>query len=296
MVEERKRSLLKIGKIPYANLFPIFYMLQKECDCLHYEFIEGVPSLLNRMLRNGEIDLSPSSSIEYLRYKDRYVFIDGHSLSSKGPIESIFLLSRIPIERLEGKTILTSSQSDTSVVLLDIILRKFYKIECVLEPTNETVESLVNKADAFLCIGDDALKAKKTVNSNTPSLTLPPRGGGQGWGGIYLYDLGDLWFRNTGLPFVFALWIVRKDSSKEKAELLERFTHDLNKAKTLAKGHLDKIAHALRPLLLACHSLNINEEELISYWKGISYDFEEEHNKGLELFRKYSEELGLLQR
>ena len=255
--------------------------------------------MLNRMLRNGEIDLSPSSSIEYLRYKDRYVFIDGHSLSSIGPIESIFLLSRIPIERLEGRKILTSSQSDTSVVLLDIILKKFYKVECFLESTDEKLESLLNKADAFLCIGDDALKAKKTVTSyklqvtskkqiknselRTPNSEL-----------TYIYDLGDLWFRNTGLPFVFALWIVRKDSLKEKAEILEKFTHDLNKAKTLAREHFDKIAHALRPLLLARHSLNINKEELISYWKGISYDFEEEHKKGLELFRKYSEELGLL--
>ncbi|HKZ58213.1 MAG TPA: menaquinone biosynthesis protein [Thermodesulfovibrionales bacterium] len=289
-----KRTVLRIGKIPFTNLFPIFYMLQKECDCSHYEFVEGVPSMLNRMLRNGEIDLSPSSSIEYLRYKDRYVFIDGHSLSSKGPIESIFLISRMPIERLEGRKILTSSQSDTSVVLLDIILKKFYKVECFLESTNETLESLLNKADAFLCIGDDALKAKKTVNSNTPSLTLPPRGGGQGWGGIYLYDLGDLWFRNTGLPFVFALWIVRKDSLKEKAEILEKFTHDLNKAKTLAREHFDKIAQALKPLLFNRHALLLTEKEILSYWKGISFDLKEEHKKGLELFRNYSEELGLL--
>jgi len=294
-----KRTVLRIGKIPFTNLFPIFYMLQKECDCSHYEFMEGVPSMLNRMLRNGEIDLSPSSSIEYLRYKDRYVFIDGHSLSSKGPIESIFLLSRIPIERLEGRKILTSSQSDTSVVLLDIILKKFYKVECFLESTNETLESLLNKAEAFLCIGDDALKAKKTVTSNklrvtsekqiknselrTPNSEL-----------TYIYDLGDLWFRNTGLPFVFALWIVRKDSLKEKAEILEKFTHDLNKAKTLAREHFDKIAHALKPLLFNRHALLLTEKEILSYWKGISFDLNEEHKKGLELFRKYSEELGLL--
>jgi chorismate dehydratase len=252
--------------------------------------------MLNRMLRNGEIDLSPSSSIEYLRYKGGYVFIDGHSLSSKGPIKSIFLISRIPIERLEGRKILTSSQSDTSVVLLDIILKKFYKVECFLESTDETLESLLNKADAFLCIGDDALKAKKTVNSNTPFLTLPPRGGGLGkeWGGIYVYDLGDLWFRNTGLPFVFALWIVRKDSSQEKADLLKKFTHDLNKAKTLAIEHFDKIAHALKPLLFNRHALLLTEKEILSYWKGISFDLKEEHKKGLELFRRYSEELGLL--
>lgn len=267
-------------------------MLQRECDCSQYDFIEGVPSLLNRKLRNGEIDLSPSSSIEYLRYRDRYIFIDGHSLSSKGPIESIFLFSRIPIDKLKGRKILTSSQSDTSVVLLDIILRKFLKVESILEPTDEKIESLLNKADSFLCIGDDALKAKKFVtgenqikNSGLQTLNSEL---------FYIYDLGDLWFKNTGLPFVFALWILRKDSLKEKPELINRFNQDLDKSKILAKKHLYEIAYELKPLLLERHGLLLTEEEIFSYWKGISFDFNDEHKKGLELFRKYSEELCLL--
>lgn len=281
MSEEQKKTVLKIGKIPYANLFPIFYMLQKECDCSEYEFIEGHPSALNRLLRSGKIDVSPSSSIEYLRYADRYKFIDGHSLSSKGPIESIFLLSRSPIEGLEGKTIFTSSHSDTSVVLLGIILSKFYKIECFLKPTDEKPESLIGKLDAFLCIGDEAMKAKKIVENIQSSL-------------FHIYDLGDLWYKNTNLSFVFALWIVRKNLTIEKPEFFKRFVHDLNKAKELATENLDEIAKALRPLFINRYSLNIKEEELISYWRGISYDFNEEHKKGLKLFRRYSEELGLL--
>jgi len=58
--------------------------------------------------------------------------------------------------------------------------------------------------------------------------------------------------------------------------------------------NLDHIAQALRPLLLSRLSLSITEEELISFWRGIVYDFNEEHRKGLELFRRYTEELGLL--
>jgi len=287
MSKKRGKSLLKIGKIPYANLFPIFYMLQKECDCSGYEFIEGVPSVLNRMLRNDEIDISPSSSIEYLRNKNKYTLIEGHSISSKGPVGSILLLSKRLIEELEGKTILVSSQSETSVALLDIILKKFYTVECSLSPTDESLDFLINNAEAFLSIGDDALKAAKTVTSNselrTPNSEL-----------IYIYDLGDLWYKNTTLPFVFALWIARRDCRIGKAELLNSFIRDLHKAKELALQNLDKIAQALRPLLLSLHSLNLTEEEIISFWKGISYDFTEEHEKGLELFRKYSGELGLL--
>jgi chorismate dehydratase len=274
--EERKRSPLRIGKINYANLFPIFYMLERECDCSHYEFIEGVPSTLNRTLRNGEIDISPSSSIEYLRHQDKYTIIDGHSISSEGPVGSIFLLSRNPIERLKGATILTTSQSETSVTLLHIILKKFYEIECFLRPTDDPLDVIVKEAEAYLSIGDEAMKAKKTIE------------------GMYIYDLGELWYRHTGLPFVFALWIVRKNCHTEKPELFERFLQDLSRAKVRALENLDKIAKEFKPLLLKNHSILVTEDELISYWRGISYDLGEKQRKGLELFGKYSGELGLL--
>ena len=290
MIGKESKSLLRIGNFPYSNLFPIFYMLQRECDCSKYEFSEGVPSVLNQMLRNDEIDISPSSSIEYLRHKNKYALIKNHSISSKGPVGSILLLSRRPIVELKGKTILVSSQSETSVALLGIILKKFYETECSLKATDEPLDSLINKAEAYLAIGDDALRANKTIlnfkfqmSNKDPNSSL-----------FHIYDLGDLWYKNTGLPFVFALWIVRRDCLKEKAELLNSFIRDLYHAKELALQNLDKIAQALRPLLRSRYLLDMTEEELISYWKRISYDFTEEHEKGLKLFRKYSEELGLL--
>lgn len=276
-MQDKNKPLLRIGKIAYTNLFPIFYMLEKG-NLSEYEIIEGFPSALNRMLRNGEIDISPSSSIEYLRYPDKYSIIEDHSISSKGPVRSIFLFSKRPIEELEGMTILTTSQSETSVALLDIILKKFYKIACSSQPINGLPDLRSNEKEAFLLIGDDALKAKKTIFD------------------MYVYDLGEVWYKHTGLPFVFALWIARKDCSIKKAELFERFVHDLNMAKESAMNNLNEIAQEWKLLLLSHHSLVISEEELVSYWKGISYDFGDEHRKGLEMFRKYSEELGLLNR
>lgn len=178
---------LKIGKIPYANLFPIFYMLEKECDCSSYEFIEGVPSSVNRMLRDGKVDVSSASSIEYLRNRDKYTFIEGHSISSIGPVGSIILFSRKPIEALDGHTILTSSQSATSVALLEVIFKKFIKIKCNLNSSDFRLQASdfeLPDAKACLLIGDDALRTKKAFTITT-SLTLPstshdPRGGGMG--------------------------------------------------------------------------------------------------------------------
>lgn len=266
---------LRIGRINYANMFPIFYMLEHGCDCSAYRFIEGVPSELNRLLREGEIDISPSSSIEYLRHKDMYTILDGHSISSFGPIGSILLFSTRPLETLGGSTILTSSQSETSVVLLDIILKKFYSIECILKPSNNSFSKALEYYPAYLLIGDDALKAvsgcKLQVAGNNSKL--------------YVYDLGNIWYQHTGLPFVFALWIARKDS--ETKMLIGKFRMDLSKAKDAALKNLKTIAREFYLTNI------IAEDEIVSYWEGISYDLNNEHKKGLELFRKYAEELKL---
>lgn len=261
---------LRIGKIAYANLFPIFSVLENNPDNRGYEFIEGVPSELNRRIRNGEIDISPSSSIEYLRHRDAYSIIEDHSISSKGPVRSILLFSRRSIEDLDGRTVLVSTQSETSVALLRIILNKFYEMTCTLEASSEELAEALKTHDSYLLIGDDALREEHK------------------WPDLHVYDAGDIWYKKTGLPFTFALWIVRKGCCFEDPELLEKFTLDLDRAKSTALKNLRRIARIspLRDLL--------SEDELVAYWEGISYDFAEEHKRGFELFRKYSEELGLL--
>ncbi|MBI5641745.1 MAG: menaquinone biosynthesis protein [Nitrospirae bacterium] len=261
---------LKIGKIAYTNLFPIFYTLEKDYGCPEHEIISGVPSDLNRKIRLGEIDISPSSSIEYLRNRELYNLIDNHSISSFGPVWSILLFSKQPIETLDGKTVLTSSHSETSVALLQIIFRKFYEIDCRLISTPETLEKGMRSNAAQLLIGDEALSEALK------------------WPGLHIYDLGDIWYRFTGLPSVFALWIIRKDCCGNRQELVEKFISDLDRAKASALKNLKAIAAACpgRDLL--------SEEELVSYWQGISYAFGEEHRKGLDLFRRYAEELGLI--
>jgi chorismate dehydratase len=262
---------LRIGRIRYANLFPIFYMLEKAAGSAAYEFVEGVPSALNRLLREGMIDISPSSSIEYLRHGEAYTLLDGHSISSFGPVGSILLFSRRPIGTLDGHTVLASSQSETSVALLEIVLRKFFDLDCPVKTSGEPLPKAIESHTAYLLIGDDALREA-------------PR-----WPKLHIYDLGEIWYKTTGLPFVFALWIARKDCGKDNPDVFGQFKIDLDLAKIQGLRNLKTIAkdYPAKDLLL--------EEEFVAYWQGISYDFGEEHKKGLALFRKYAEELKLLQ-
>lgn len=289
-----KDCKLRIGRIPYANLFPIFYILEKEFDCSAYELVAGVPSRVNAMLREGMIDVSPSSSIEYLRNPAQYRLIEGHSISSKGPVGSIFLFSARPIEDLGGATVSVTSQSETSIALLDVILRKFYGAECALQVA-ENPETA--GGEAFLLIGDDALKyrqassverqASKDKNNNSLDARRTTLGA------LRAYDLGDIWYRHTGLPFVFALWIAGSDFGGRddcRRELLDAFIRDLDRAKVIALQRLPEIARR------APMRAFMSEAEIIDYWGKLDYELTAEHKKGLELFDRYLKEINYFAR
>jgi len=123
---------LKVGRIPFGNLFPIFYILERDFDCSDLHFVDGVPSMLNKLLRNGEIDLSPSSSIEYLNHKDLYTYISGHSISSRGKAGSIFLFTQKLLSQMDGEIVQVTNQSATSIGLLKVISRRFYNVRLKL--------------------------------------------------------------------------------------------------------------------------------------------------------------------
>lgn len=257
---------LRIGKIPFLNLFPFFYFLEKLNDPC-FEFIEDVPSVLNKKLREGEIDVSPSSSIEYLENQELYEFIDGHSISSHGPVRSILLFSRNSLEMLKEKTLLVTDKSDTSVILLEIIANIFLGLNIKTERSNLPLKEGLIEYPAYLLIGDEAI-----INAFF-------------YRELFIYDLGEIWHHHTGIPFVYALWIVRKESLDKKRELITTF-----------KRHLDVIKKEfLKSPESICHlpeiARIIGSENVLSYWKSLSFDLAESHKEGLRLFNYYVETL-----
>lgn len=270
-----KNNRLKIGRIPYANLFPIFHYLDNECDISDYRFVEGVPSRLNKMLREGKVDVSPSSSIEYLRNKNKYLVLPWFSISSAGPIKSILLFSKCPIDELGGKTIAVSYESETSTLLLKIILKEFFSVKCRFkQESRRSLRSIFTSFPAMLHIGDTAM-----IEAHKLSLDKRRQSS------IYVYDLGDLWDKFTRLPFVFALWMVRRKVAEEKGELIRKLSDDLMKAGNSASRRFKMIAREA-PL-----NKSLSEKELVEYWKLISYDFSEKQMEGLNLFEKYAKRL-----
>lgn len=251
--------MLRIGQIEYANCTPLFHVLRHHFSCSGYEFVKGVPAQLNRMLLAGNIDVCPSSSIEYANYPDRYTILPHLSISSVGAVASVLLFSRVPVEKLDGCKIGLSSESATSVNLLKILLAQKYGCSCTYQVVPPGTAATENETSALLLIGDSALRTSFEVSE------------------LYVYDLGEMWYAWTGYPFVFALWLCRNEvASGAELKILAR---DLVQAKGMVPGQLEQIAINAREVAW------MGIDRLLAYWRdNISYQLDERSQEGLLLY------------
>jgi chorismate dehydratase len=175
--------LLRLGRISYANMAPVFYELD---GAAIEQQIPGVPTELNRKLLAGDLDIAPISSIEYARNAGRLRVLPRLCVSTDGAVDSIQLITQRPLEQV--RSVAVTPESATSVVLTRVLLG-----DVELVPLGEP-------ADAKLLIGDAALRS--AFEDPTPH-----------------FDLGRLWQERTGLPMVYAVWAFRDGLDEGLAEL-----------------------------------------------------------------------------
>ncbi len=261
--------MLKIGQIDYANCSPLFHVLRKEFDCSGYEFVFGVPAELNGLLLADKVDVCPSSSIEYAYHPDRYLILPQLSISSIGAVASVLLFSPVPITNLGGGLIRLSSESATSVNLLKILIRQRFGLSCRYETVPSVTIDAEDDSSALLLIGDSALKM--SLEKSAP----------------YIYDLGELWHLWTGYPFVFALWLCRKEVADDSA--LQKLCLQLVEAKNIVSGQLEQIVAGAK------EAGWMGKERLLAYWRdNISYQLDEYAITGLMLYYTKCFECGLI--
>src|SRR5436853_7625100 len=179
--EEGAAGVIRLGRIAYANMAPVFFRVDAE-----YEEVTGVPTELNRRLIAGELDTAPISSIEYARHADTLRLLPRLCVSSEGAVDSIQLVSKLSLEAI--RTVAVTPESATSVVLTKVLLP-----DAVHVPLDELAET-------ELLIGDAALKS--AFEDPTPH-----------------HDLGRLWQERTGLPMVFAVWAAPEPTQPDLPEL-----------------------------------------------------------------------------
>jgi chorismate dehydratase len=186
-------TALRLGRISYVNMAPVFFRVHAD---VHE--VQGVPTELNASLLAGDLDAAPISSIEYARNADRLRLLPRLCVASEGAVDSIQLVSKLPLEQV--RVIAVTPESATSVVLTKVLL-----------PQAEHVP-LGEAADARLLIGDAALKS--AFEDPTPH-----------------YDLGRLWLERTGLPMVFAVWACPEPVCAGLTELEEALVASVRRAR-----------------------------------------------------------------
>lgn len=255
------RPQLRMGRIGYLNVLPIYHPLEAGVIDHEFELVSGPPALLNTMMARGELHVSSASCFEYARNPDQYYIIDDLSIGSHGPVMSVLLLSRRPVRELGGQTICISSETATSVALLRLLMAEHFGVEATYETTNVTRRLLHGQPpEAFLAIGDEALRLR-----NHPE--YPHR-----------VDLAEAWRQWTGLPFIFGLWVVSRAAAD--AGLFHTDPGALmRRARDWGMANMDVI------LDLTLHGCPLIREELEVYYRdGLVYTLRGRELDGLKLF------------
>lgn len=251
--------IVRIGMVKYLNTAPIHEKWKTTVHNDYWQMVEAAPAVLNRQLAEGKIDLGFVSSYEYAAHPEMYKILSGLSISANGPVGSVFLFSHVPLEQLDAAPVLLSSQSETSASLVKIILEDFHHVRPEYA-VGDIFSSHEKEYKALLAIGDEALRL---VEKGTF---------------LYQFDLGDIWKRETGLPFVFSICAVRQEFCQEHPEILAEIHRELLRCRREGKDDLKAICQ------LSAARIPMSETRCYEYLIAIEHDLNAQKCKALEKF------------
>jgi len=261
---------LNISAISFLNTVPLMWDFEHEPSREireNFQIEYTVPSLCAEALRNGTADIGIIPVITMATIPD-LVALPDVAIAALNKVWSIQLVSKKPIEEI--RTVAVDTSSRTSVGLTQVLLTKFFGGHRELTPMAPELGPMLDRCDAGLLIGDPAM----LVNTDR----------------LYSYDLAEVWRSKTGLPFVFALWAIRKTALGEmRPELdLERIFR-LSRDHGLLPENVDAIAKewSLR--------MGLSQTKIVSYLRdNIHYTLSAECRKGLALYFKLAAECGVI--
>lgn len=270
---------MRVGRIPYINCYPVYGAIDAGVVPFDHQLITGVPSALNREMADGSLDVSVISAVEYARDARRYLLLPDLAISCDGPVRSVMLFSKRPAAELNGRRVLVSSSSMTSVELVRLLFENVWRAHPEFVPADAEVSDIARfpheqEHDARLVIGDAALMLQAATESTAA------RASHRAVADQYphVYDLGAEWKGWTGLPFVFAVWVAQRpakpaDSLGVHASLIESRNWGLE--------HLDDLATR------AAAATGVDREICSRYLAGLDYGLTYEYLAGLtEFYRR----------
>jgi len=114
---------MRVGRIPWINCYPVYGAIDRGLVPLPGELVSGTASELNDLLAAGELQVSVVSAVEYARNAAAYHLLPDLAITCDGPVHSVALFARRPPAELDGRTVLLTASSRTSVLLLELLCR-----------------------------------------------------------------------------------------------------------------------------------------------------------------------------
>ena len=255
-------AAVRVGAVTYLNARPLYRGLAAASDLIALELDH--PSRLADRLAAGDLDVALIPSVEYFRgAASGYQVLPGFAIAARGPVWSVKLFARTRFHEI--RRLALDAGSRTSRALARVWLAEAHGVRPpIIEDLPIGVSPLESTADAVLVIGDRAMK-------------VPEAGFEQ------VVDLGAAWVGLTGLPFVFALWVVRPGVDLgELPVILEAC-----RARGLAEADQIALEHASR--------LGLRPSDCYDYLTHVlSYELGRPELDGLKLFARKAEALGLV--
>jgi len=247
---------MRLGVLSYINSMPLTYGLESKAVPFDGEVVRAEPSVLNTLADSGLLDVTPVSSVQFLRCHRDYQLVPGVCLAAVGAVQSVRLFSSLPFEELREQRVAITSATATSRVLLQILVPGIIPVELQGEP------ELDEHVPAALLIGDRALRPVK--------------------GAAHVLDLGEAWSRRTGLPMVFAVWLASRRLSREQPAAI------LDRSRTWGEAHHGLILEE------AARRTGHSRERLEDYFGALTFRMDEAALEGLGEFYRQAARLGLL--
>ncbi|MFO7694930.1 MAG: menaquinone biosynthesis protein [Vicinamibacterales bacterium] len=252
-------SRLRLGAVEYLNARPLVYGLHRRADRFDVRF--DVPARCAELLHAGQVEAGLVPSIEYLR-GGPYVAVPGVAIGSDGPVASVAVFSRVPIDRV--RTVALDASSRTSVALFSVLCARYFGIAPEVQVMPPDPQRMLAASDAALLIGDAALLFDHAE------------------AGVLKTDLGLAWREYAALPFVYAFWFGRPGllTGGDVAALGEACRLGVAHADDVARQHFpDDAARAA----VGARYLRDN----------VNFGFAERELAGLTRFYRDAAELGL---
>ena len=263
MNKDTSHRLPRVAASSYLNTAPLIWSFIHGSQRAAVElFTDTAPARCAKMLANGEVDVALVPVIEYQRVSDILIIPDV-CVGSRSAVRSVVLATKLNNLK-KVKRVALDNSSRTSVALVKIIFREFLGFEPEWQTSRPDLKSMLQHSDAALIIGDPAMRIPRDQ--------------------FRVFDLATLWHEFTGLGFVFAMWMARKDCVETIRAI------DFAGARDEGLANIQQIASSYS------NQIDLSEDEIRNYLtKNIVFTVDEEMQKGLTLYFKLATKHRLVQ-